>query len=264
MNDDDLPYLTSTALSAASGVTHAFFTRKGGVSGGIYTSLNMGYGSKDKSELVHENRGRAAAVFGLQADDLITLYQVHSADCVTVEDNAWMLEGEAPKADAMVTSKPGLALAVCTADCAPVLFADRNGGVVGAAHAGWKGAFTGVLESTVEAMVKLGSKKPDISAAIGPCIAQLSYEVGPEFKTRFLEQSPFNETFFVKSDRKDHFKFNLEAYAAHRLKMAGVKTVDKLTRDTRAEEDLFFSYRRCTLREEGDYGRQISAIAVDG
>ncbi|MEQ9491779.1 MAG: peptidoglycan editing factor PgeF [Alphaproteobacteria bacterium] len=264
MSDEDLPYLTSDALSAATGVTHAFFTRKGGVSKGIYATLNTGYGSKDDSDLVRENRGLAAGVFGLQADDLVTLYQVHSADCVVVENNNWMLEGEAPQADAMVTVTQGVALGVCTADCAPVLFADRKGGVVGAAHAGWKGAFTGILESTVEAMVRLGSKKADIVAAIGPCIARSSYEVGAEFKARFMELSPVNEEFFVRADRRNHHKFDLEGYAAHRLKLAGLTSVDKLSRDTRAEEDLFFSYRRCTLRDEDDYGRQISAIALDG
>lgn len=261
---DDTPFLTSDALAAASGVTHAFFTRQGGVSDGIYGSLNMGYGSDDNSDLVRENRARAAGVFGLQTDDLITLYQVHSADCVVVENNAWMIGGETPKADAMVTATPGVALGVCTADCAPVLFADRQGDVVGAAHAGWKGAFAGVLESTIAAMESLGSIKDDIIAVVGPCIAQPSYEVGPEFRDRFLDQSPSNATFFISSERENHFLFDLEGYATHRLKTAGLSLVGTVSRDTRAEEDLFFSYRRCTLRGEPDYGRQISAIALKG
>jgi len=261
---DPVPFLTSDALGEASGVSHAFFTRKGGVSGGIYDSLNMGYGSDDETDCVFENRGRAARVFDLQADDLVTLYQVHSPDCVVVETNAWMLEGDAPKADAMVTATPGVALGVCTADCGPVLFADRKGGVVGAAHAGWKGAFTGVLESTISAMETLGSKKDDIVAAVGPCIGQASYEVGPEFRDRFIEQSPSNEAYFIASDRQNHFRFDLETYAVNRLKAAGLSRVDALGRDTQAEEDLFFSYRRCTLRGEPDYGRQMSAIALTG
>jgi len=261
---DGTPFLVSDALTAATGVAHAFFTRQGGVSNGIYASLNMGYGSADNSELVRENRARAANVFDLEADDLVTLYQVHSPDCVVVESNAWMLGDEAPKADAMATATPGVALGVCTADCAPVLFADRRGGVVGAAHAGWKGAFTGVLESTIAAMEGLGSTKADIIAVVGPCIAQVSYEVGPEFRDRFIQQSSSNDIFFVPSDRENHFCFDLEGYAAHRLKTAGLTLVDTLSRDTRAEENLFFSYRRCTLRGEPDYGRQISAIALKG
>lgn len=261
---DDTPYLISDTLTAATGVTHAFFTRQGGVSDGIYGSLNMGYGSDDSSDLVRENRARAAGVFSLDADDLVTLYQVHSPDCVVVENNAWMFDGPAPKADAMATSTPGVALGICTADCAPVLFADRTGGVVGAAHAGWKGAFTGVMESTIAAMEKLGSNREDIIAVIGPCIAQVSYEVGPEFRDRFIEQSSSNDIFFVPSDREDHFRFDLEGYAVHRLNAAGLPLVDTVSRDTCAEEESFFSYRRCTLRGEPDYGRQISAIALKG
>lgn len=261
---DRVPFLTSASLSAAKGVSHAFFTRRGGVSEGIYSSLNMGYGSDDQSDLVFLNRARAADVFQLEANDIVTLYQVHSPDCVIIEDNAWMIEGEAPKADAMATATPGVALGICTADCAPVLFADRKGGVIGAAHAGWKGAFTGVINSTVEAMEKLGSNRDDIIGVVGPCIAQTSYEVGPEFKERFVEQSTANAGFFVPSDRENHFRFDLEGYAVQRLRDAGVGVADTVSRDTCAEEENFFSYRRCTLRGEADYGRQISAIALKG
>ena len=240
-------------------VPHAFFTREGGVSKGIYASLNCGNGSRDAASDVRENRRRAASGLGFSADHLCTLYQVHSPNVVTLSTP--IAPGQV-QADALVTQTPGLLLGILTADCAPVLFADAQAGVVGAAHAGWKGAFTGVLENTIAAMADLGAR--EIHAAIGPCISQESYEVGAEFLARFLEDSPENAAFFSPSGREGHAQFDLPGYVAHRLARAGLRHIGRIAKDTCAEEQAFFSYRRTTLRGEGDYGRQLSAIGLKG
>ncbi|WP_029007988.1 peptidoglycan editing factor PgeF [Azospirillum halopraeferens] len=252
--------ITLGALNDVNGIRHAFFTRSGGVSTGIYASLNCGLGSGDAPAAVAENRARAAARLDRPADSLVTCYQVHSPDCIVV-DAPWA-PGAGPRADAMVTRTPGIVLGVLSADCAPVLLADEKAGVVGAAHAGWKGAIGGVLEATVERMVELGARRTAIVAAIGPCIAQRSYEVGPEFPAPFLEIAARNRDFFAPARRPGHFLFDLGGYAAQRLADAGVELVQRCPNDTVAEEDRFFSYRRACLRGETDYGRGLSAILI--
>jgi YfiH family protein len=244
---------------AGSAVAHAFFTREGGASDGIYASLNCGLGSGDDKETVRENRRRVLARLGLAADRLRTVYQVHGTNVWTVSDGG----GPAPKqADAMVTRMRGVGLGILTADCAPVLFADRAAGVVGAAHAGWKGAVSGVLAATVAAMEALGARRGDIMAAVGPCIAQASYEVGPEFPRPFLDEDRANEAHFANGRRDGRFQFDLEGYVAERLARLGLADVSLTRADTCAEEDRYFSYRRTCLRGERDYGRQISVIAL--
>lgn len=251
--------IEARALARETGIAHAFFSRQGGVSEGLYASLNCGFGSKDKAEAVAENRARAAAALGGTPDALLTAYQVHGV-AVTEVTEPWAHETR-PKADGLVTRTPGIALGVLTADCAPVLFADARAGVVGAAHAGWKGALAGILEATLDAMARLGAARDRIAAAIGPCIAQASYEVGPEFPRPFLDASPEDERFFA-SAKGGKFRFDLEGYVAARLARAGVATVECLGRDTCAEDGAFFSYRRSCLRGEGDFGRGLSAIAL--
>lgn len=250
--------LTHDSFDAIDGVRHGFFTRAGGVSEGIYASLNCGLGSGDDTDKVATNRGRVANAVDLKA--LVTAYQIHSPTVVEV-DAPWTRE-HAPRADAMVTTRPGIALGILTADCAPVLFADRKARVVGAAHAGWRGAITGVLDATLAAMAKHGARPESMVAAIGPCIAQASYEVGPEFPAPFLAEDPANAAFFKPSARAGHFMFDLSAYAARRLKKLGIASVTALTNDTCREEERFFSYRRACLRGEKDYGREISVIAL--
>ncbi|WP_207456956.1 peptidoglycan editing factor PgeF [Azospirillum sp. SYSU D00513] len=254
--------ITNGALNDIGHIRHAFFTRQGGVSTGIYASLNAGYGSNDSLEAVTENRARAAAMLGAAPDRLITCYQIHSPTCVVVEE-PWTRE-TMPKADAMATRVPGIMLGVLHADCAPVLFADREARVIGAAHSGWKGARGGVLEATVSRMVELGAEPGRITAAVGPCITQQSYEVGPEFPAGFLEEDPANHDFFAPAARAGHFMFDLPGYVARRLTRAGVGRVETSAHDTVAEEELFFSYRRATLRGEGDYARGLSAIILPG
>ncbi|MDO8288715.1 MAG: peptidoglycan editing factor PgeF [Parvibaculum sp.] len=252
--------LTAAPLTAISHITHGFFTREGGVSSGIYASLNCGLGSDDDKGAVSENRTRVASAMGVSATHLLTVHQIHSPDVVHVTDT-WTPE-TAPKADAMVTDRTGIALGVLAADCTPVLFADTQKKIIGAAHAGWKGAFTGVLEATIDAMVKLGATRANIVAAIGPCISRNAYEVGPEFRDRFLDASADNAQWFTPSAREDHFMFDLTAYAAARLETAGIGTVTRLNTCTYADESKFFSYRRTTHRGEPDYGRQMSVIAL--
>lgn len=252
--------ITLGALNDLTGVRHGFFTREGGVSTGLYASLNCGFGSGDSLPAVAENRARAMRRLGVPANRLAGVYQIHSETCV-VADKAWDRE-ELPHADALVTREPGLALGILTADCAPVLLADPRSGVIGAAHAGWKGALGGVLDSVVKAMVGLGARPGDIVAAVGPCIAQRSYEVGPEFPTPFLEESEENAEFFARAPKPDHHLFDLSGYAVRRLHRAGVRTVQRAPNDTLTEEDRFFSYRRATLRGEKEYGRCLSAIAL--
>lgn len=241
------------------GVAHGFFGRGGGVSAGVFATLNCGPGSGDDLAAVAENRRRAAAALGPGAT-LLNVHQIHSGKAVTVTD-PWTM-GEGPQADAMATQVPGLALGILTADCAPVLFADAQARIVGAAHAGWKGALSGVLEAAVGAMERLGAERTRIAAAIGPCISQTNYEVGPEFRDRFREADPANARFFITSDRADHFRFDLEGFAAARLAAAGLRNVSPLSACTYSREADFFSYRRTTHRHESAYGRQISAIML--
>lgn len=249
----------SSVFAALPGIRHAFFTREGGVSTGIYASLNGGIGSNDDPAHVAENRRRMAAA--LDADVLVSCYQIHSAD-VIVAETPWTREN-APRADAIVCKTPNLAIGVSIADCGPVLFADREARVIGCAHSGWKGAFTGVLEATLEKMETLGAKRERIVAAIGPLIRQDSYEVGPEFVARFHEADHKNIRFFAPSEREHHSLFDLPGYIAMRLKKAGVGEIDDLCLDTYSDEERFFSYRRTTHKGEPDYGRLVAAIALE-
>jgi len=250
--------LTAANLQAA-GIAHGFFGREGGVSSGLYESLNCGPGSSDEPKAVTENRRLVAATLApdVQGARLISLSQIHSAVVHTLP--AWE---ERPEGDAMVTATPGLALGILTADCAPVLLADPKARVIGAAHAGWKGALAGVLEAALEAMEKLGASRDRIDAAIGPCISQDNYEVGDDFRARFLEQGAKHRRFFVPSDREGHHRFDLPGFAAYRLTAAGVGSVERLGICTYPPENGFFSFRRTTHAKEPDYGRQISAIVL--
>ena len=254
-----LKKLSATAFDALPGVAHGWFTRKGGVSKGIYQGLNAGPGSKDDPAHVHDNRERVRNVMG--ADHLLTVHQYHSADVVTVERP---FDGPPPKADAMVTDRPGIALGILTADCGPLLFADPDARVIGAAHAGWGGAFGGVIQSTLAAMEALGAARERIIAALGPTLAQKSYEVGPEFVERFTGDDPENERFFHQPDGAPRPFFDLPAYIAARMESAGIpaERFSDLARDTYAEPDLFYSYRRSVHRKEADYGRLIAAIML--
>jgi polyphenol oxidase len=264
--------LTAQSLDAP-GIAHGFFGRSGGVSTGIYESLNCGSGSHDDPDAVAQNRRLVAAALIPQGErpQLVSLSQIHSATVLTLP--AWgapRSEGDAknqstrPEGDAMVTATHGLALGILTADCAPVLLADPKAKVIGAAHAGWKGALGGVLEATLEAMEKLGAQRMRIQCAIGPCISQESYEVGWDFRDRFLELGLKNRRFFVPSDKEGHYRFDLPGYAAHRLTAAGVGAVAALGVCTYPPENGFFSFRRATHAVEPDYGRQISAIVLTG
>ncbi|MGE0657869.1 MAG: peptidoglycan editing factor PgeF [Reyranellaceae bacterium] len=254
--------ITVDALQSLAGVRHGFFTRQGGASTGIFASLNCGLGSGDDRAAVQENRRRAAKSFGLDADRLVTVYQIHSPDVVHAVA-PWRAV-DSPRADAIVSDRPGIMLGVLAADCAPVLLADPVAKVVGAAHAGWRGAHAGVVDNAVAAMEKLGARRADIVAAIGPCIAQDSYEVSDEFLAPFLEQDAGNARFFAPGRGQGKRQFDLPAYLAHRVGRLGLAHVATVGRDTQAEEDTFFSYRRATLRGEPDYGRQLSAIALEG
>lgn len=243
-------------------VVHGFFTRNGGVSTGVYASLNCGPGSDDLPQHVAENRRLAMDLLGMSESMLCTVHQVHGDDVVFVT-KPWT-PGSRPKADAMVTRAPGVVLGVLAADCAPVLFADPIARVVGACHSGWQGAFKDVAGATVQAMVRLGSRPSAIRAAIGPCIAQQSYEVGDEFRARFLVKDEAYQRFFIPSPKPGHFLFDLPGFVEMRLREAGVGLIERLDRDTYAEADTFFSFRRTTHRGEPDYGRQLSAIALVG
>lgn len=246
-------------LAACPSIRHAFFTREGGVSEGIYASLNGGLGSSDDPAKVRENRRRMAERLGVAPDALISVHQVHSPDAVIVE-GPWT--GERPRADGMACAVPGLALGVSTADCGPVLFADPQAGVIGAAHAGWRGAFTGVLESTIAAMERLGAARHRILAVLGPTISRSAYEVGPEFVDRLVSADPASRRFFHASARADHAMFDLPAFIGARLEAAGIAEFVDLALCTYADEQRFFSYRRTTHRNEPDYGRLISAISL--
>lgn len=254
--------IEASSLSRLRTIRHRFFGRRGGVSTGIFASLNCGYGSADGHDAVTENRARAMKALDRRQDDLLTLYQVHSADVVTVT-KPWSLD-ERPKADAMVTDRPGIVLGVLAADCTPVLFADAEKPIIGAAHAGWKGAISSVTDATIAAMESLGSNRTNIVAAIGPCISGASYEVGPEFRQRFIEADTKNAAYFRPSERPDHHYFDLPAYLSQRLTLSGIKSVESLGKCTYIEADDYFSYRRATHRKEPDYGRNLSAIVLSG
>lgn len=251
--------LTSPILNERAELRHGFFTRLGGVSEGIYASLNCGLGSQDTPEAVTENRRLAAAQLSVSSDCLLTCYQYHSTEVAHVS-RPWGADGP-QHADALVTDQPGLAIGILTADCLPVLLADNQAGVIGAAHAGWKGALAGILEATLQAMQDLGAQLERIAVATGPAISIDSYEVGPEFRDRFLQQDADNDCFFATgSAGRPHF--DLKSFARARLHAAGVQSVDVLPQDTCSEPDHFFSYRRATHRGEKDYGRGLSAICL--
>jgi purine-nucleoside/S-methyl-5'-thioadenosine phosphorylase / adenosine deaminase len=253
--------LGSPLLSAIPGLNHAFFTRDGGVSDGIYGSLNGGIGSNDDPVRVAENRRRMAEQMGVTSEHFLTLFQVHSPD-VEVASAPWESAAR-PRADAIVTRTEGLAIGVTAADCGPILLVDPSARVIGAAHAGWKGALTGVVESTVGAMEKLGADRAGIVAAIGPLIRQRSYEVGGEFVERFVEADAENALFFIPSSRAGHAMFDLAGFIRMRLENAGVLMIDDTGIDTYSDE-RFYSYRRSVHRGEPDYGRHVHAIALEG
>lgn len=254
-----MKFLT-TDLEKMKWLSHGFFTRSGGASGGLYGSLNCAWSSQDNPDHVKLNREKVAETIGVGADQVITLKQVHSNKVVTVT-KAWTRE-QAPSADALVTDQKGIGIAVLTADCAPVLFAAKKSRIVGAAHAGWKGALSGVMEETINAMVTLGARKDEISAAIGPCIGPQSYEVSEGFEIPFLEQDAGNSQFFLAADKAGHLIFDLPGYIVHRLKVAGIADVHDTKQDTLTNENAYFSYRRSCIRKEPDYGRQMSVIAI--
>ncbi|HJU77042.1 MAG TPA: peptidoglycan editing factor PgeF [Sphingomicrobium sp.] len=251
----DVEVIRATSLGSAP---HGFLGRRGGVSTGGLAGLNVGYGSHDDREAIDANRRRAIEAL-LPSAELATVHQVHSAEAVKVE-TAWPHEAR-PHADAMVTDRQGILLGILTADCAPVLFADHEAGVVGAAHAGWRGALAGVTDQAIAAMERLGARRDRIAAAVGPCIAQASYQVDEEFRERFLSDDPANSRFFSEGAAgQPHF--DLPRYVVHRLLAAGVEQVEALHLDTYADPERFYSYRRATHLGEADYGRQLSAIAL--
>lgn len=240
------------------GITHAYFTRQGGVSIGIYEGLNVGIGSSDDPKSITENRARTAGYFSVAPNLLMNPWQTHSSDVVVVDRP---FDGERPKADGIVTKTPGIAIGVVTADCGPILFADTQAKVIGAAHAGWKGAVGGVLENTIKTMEDLGAKRENIIAVLGPSISQANYEVGPEFLDFFIGVSAMNLRWFEPSENSDHSMFDLWGYTLDRLKRAGVQA-HCVNRCTYGEEENFYSYRRTTHRKEADYGRQLSALML--
>lgn len=252
--------MVKAAALSLPGISHAFFTREGGVSDGFYASLNGGTGSDDAPARVAENRSRMAAAVGVEPQRLLTAYQIHSPQ-VVVAEMPW--PGDArPRADGIVTRMPDLAIGVSTADCGPVLLADPQAGVIGAAHAGWRGALSGIVEATVAAMERLGAERARIRAALGPMIRQPNYEVGCDLMDRFAEEDPESGRFFVPAERQGHALFDLGGYVAARLRRAGVTQIEDLGLCTYAEPGRFFSYRRATHRAEPDYGRHINAIAL--
>jgi YfiH family protein len=252
------PFISAASLSYP-GIRHAFFTRQGGVSTGVYASLNGGTGSRDDPQKVQENRNRMAAALGVPGGRFLVPFQVHSADAIVVSE-PW--QGARPRCDGIVTKVPGLALGVTGADCGILLFGDARAGVIAAAHAGWKGALHGIVAATVAQMEKLGARRSDIAVALGPTIGGKSYEVGPEFVERFVAGDPRYERFFTPSDREGHAHFDLPGFIAMRAHEANVGSFEDLALDTYADEARFFSYRRMTHRGEPDYGRLIAAIVV--
>lgn len=254
--------LEAQSLAALSGIRHGFFTREGGVSTGIYASLNCGIGSNDDPANVSENRNRVAERMQVPPEHLLTLYQIHSADAV-VADTRWPADAR-PRADAIVTKTPGLAIGATAADCGPVLFADVQARVIGAAHAGWKGALGGILEATIDAMERLGADRTRLCAAIGPTISQRNYEVGDDFRARFEAAAREHAQFFAPAARPGHAMFDLPGFIVFRLARAGVAAVEDLGVCTYADETRCFSYRRSVHRGEPDYGRHVHAIALMG
>jgi polyphenol oxidase len=253
-------WVEAPGLAGLAGIRHAFFTRDGGVSPGIYASLNAGVGSNDDPQNVAANRARMAASLGVAPEQFLTCYQIHSPD-VVVADAPWSAQAR-PRADAIVTSRPGLAIGVSTADCGPVLFAEPQAGIVGAAHAGWRGALAGVTDATVAAMERLGAARERIVAAIGPMIRQPNYEVGPDLMDHFIAADPANRRFFAPAAREGHFMFDLAGYVAARLAAAGIGAIEDLGACTYADPAQFYSYRRMSHRREADYGRHINAIVL--
>lgn len=249
-----LEILTSEQLSP---IRHGFFTRRGGASSGVFSGLNCGTGSSDQSDVVAINRARAAQAMDIAPEALLGVHQIHSADVLTVTAP----RDDKPRADAMVTNQPGLALSILTADCQPVLFADAKAGVIGAAHAGWRGALDGILEATLATMEMLGADRADTVAVIGPTISQSAYEVGPEFFDGFIADDPDNSRFFAKGDG-DRMQFDLPGFGLHRLRRAGVGQAEWIRHCTYGDDDRFYSYRRSTHCKEADYGRLISAIRL--
>ncbi len=252
--------LTSDVIGDVNGIRHGFLTRAGGVSSGLYDSLNCGYGSGDTPENVHENRIRAKSTLSLENPHLLTCHQIHSARVVSA-DVPWTPDAT-PEADGMVTTKSDVVLGILTADCAPVLFADGENRVVAAAHAGWRGALRGVTDQTINKMLRAGAKRGNIVAAIGPTISQDSYEVGEQFRDRFAASDPATEQFFKPGIEVGKFQFDLTAYVAARLEQAAITQISVSGRDTYSEETRFFSYRRSVHKGETDYGRALSMIAL--
>ncbi|MGE0238381.1 MAG: peptidoglycan editing factor PgeF [Parvibaculaceae bacterium] len=252
--------IEASELQSVRSLRHGFFTRQGGHSAGLFASLNCGFGSGDDKPTVARNRAAAGEQLGVAGDGLLTVWQWHSAD-VIVADAPWDVLAP-PKGDAIVTTTPGLAIAVLTADCAPILFADAEAGVIGAAHAGWKGAFSGVSDATVAVMEENGARRERITAIIGPTISRQAYEVGPDFAAQFIAEAPDNADFFTPSERARHQMFDLPAYLQRRMTRLGVGRVVDMGLCTYSDEDRFYSYRRATHRNEKDYGRQISAIVL--
>ncbi|MFC7473239.1 peptidoglycan editing factor PgeF [Dankookia sp. GCM10030260] len=257
----DAEYLVTPALGALAGLRHGFFTRRGGVSEGPWAALNCSLSGQDDRDRVRENRRRVAGALGLDLPALHGLTQVHGIAVAEVDEIGWP-EGQGPRADAMVTRRPGIALGVITADCAPVLFADPVAGVIGAAHAGWRGAVDGVLEATLAAMEAIGADRVRITAAVGPCIAQPSYEVGADLRDAVLARDAADARHFAAGRREGRWQFDLAGYCAARLGAAGTGVVETAATDTLANEDRFFSHRRRTLAGGGPIGHQISAIAI--
>jgi YfiH family protein len=249
----------ASTLESCDGIRHGFFTRQGGVSKGVYGSLNCGLGSRDDAENVRQNRALVAETLGVPPERLLTLYQIHSATTVIV-DKPW--NGTVSEADALVTRTPGLAIGALTADCAPVLFCDPEARVIAAAHAGWRGALLGIIEATVASMERLGATPERVVAVIGPTISQRAYEVGSDYVERFLAEEPASSPFFMTDDSSGEPHFDLAGYVAERLKRAGVGTVSDLGLCTYCDETRLFSYRRSQHHGEDDYGRQISAIVL--
>lgn len=252
--------LTSNLLNQAANIRHGFFTRQGGHSTGLFDSLNCGFGSGDDLDTVRRNRDICADALAVTANNLLSVSQQHTPDVITVTES-WPAD-KSPVADAMVTRTPGIALAVLAADCAPVLFIDAKNGVVGAAHAGWKGALAGVVDQTVKALLALGAEQSSLMAAVGPCIGIESYEVGADFRTRFVDDDAANTKHFKPGNGKEKFQFDLQAYVTTRVKALGVSHVDCINTDTCADDIRFFSYRRSCLQGESVYGRQLSGIAL--
>ena len=252
--------ITIKPFSSLPKIKHGFFTRKGGVSNGLYSSLNCGFGSGDRVENINTNRNCTLLELGAPNASLLTCNQIHSSRALVVT-SPWSTD-DRPQADGMVTAVPGITLGILTADCAPVLFADPTTGIIGAAHAGWRGALCGILEATIGAMIGLGSLNSNIKVAIGPCIGAGSYEIGPEFRDTFIESSVNNNQFFKPILKKGHHMFDLASYIEHRLLEIGISEIYKTGYDTCQDEDLFFSYRRSVMRGEQDFGRGLSAITL--